>query len=73
MRADYCPVPDTPGVCKHEELVEDYEDEVYVLTPKGCFISAVQDHLDTDLEVIEAIWRDFSHLMKQFGYIKDME
>jgi len=19
MRADYCPVPDTPGVCRHEE------------------------------------------------------
>jgi hypothetical protein len=73
MRADYCPVPDNPGVCMYEELVEEPEDNIYVLTPKGCLIAAVQDHLEVDLEVIEAIWYDFSILMRQFGYTKEVD
>lgn len=32
MRADYCPVPDMPGVCKHEDRIEIYEQR----SPKEC-------------------------------------
>ena len=71
MCADYCPVPDTEGVCKYEERIE--EDEVWVLTPKGCFATVLHDHLTVSDEVIEAMWRDFSDLMYQFGYVKSKE
>ena len=70
MCADYCPVPDMEGVCKYEERIED---EIYVLTPKGCFIAALHDHLTISEEAMEAIWRDFSDLMYQFGYVKSKE
>jgi hypothetical protein len=34
LRADYCPVPDTPGVCRYEERVKN------PLTPKECLAAA---------------------------------
>ena len=37
MCANYCPVPDTDGVCKFEFR----EEERYVLTPKGCLTAAI--------------------------------
>lgn len=70
MRGDYCPVPTTDGVCKYE----DREEEVWVLTPKGCLEAAMiaAGIKITDSE-LDALWDDFSALMKQFGYVEGEE
>ena len=70
MRADYCPVPDSHGVCKYEELIED---EVYTLTPQGCLRAALTDYVELDDTVFESIWSDFSELMFKCGYTKEVE
>lgn len=67
MCADYCPVPDFAGVCKYENR----EEERYVLTPKGCFVSALLNHINLDEDVIDFIWRDFTESMEAHGYIQE--
>ena len=67
MCADYCPVPDFAGVCKYENR----EEERYVLTPKGCFVSALLNHISLDEDVIDFIWRDFTESMEAHGYIQE--
>lgn len=62
----HCPVQDTAGMCKHEERV----DEHLVLTPKGCFIAAVNNHLCASDATIELIWADFADMMQKFGYVE---
>ena len=69
MCADYCPVPDTEGVCKFEER----EDERWVLTPKGCFIAALNSHIKVDEAIIDSVWKDFTELMLKFGYVENNE
>ena len=66
MCGDYCPVPDMEGVCKYECR----EEAAYVLTPKGCFVAALKDHIYLDDDVIDFIWKDFSDLMIKFGYVE---
>lgn len=58
MRADYCPVPDTPGVCKHEVRVE------VKITPRECLRKAIGD-LELDSFVIYKI---FTNLLAENGY-----
>lgn len=67
MCADYCPVPDFAGVCKYENR----EEERYVLTPKGCFVSALLNHISLDEDVIDFIWHDFTESMEAHGYIQE--
>ena len=67
MCADYCPVPDFAGVCKYENR----EEERYVLTPKGCFVSALLKHISLDEDIIDFIWRDFTESMEAHGYIQE--
>lgn len=64
MFADYCPVPDVEGVCKYED-----REEVCALTLKGCFVSALMDHISLDEDIIDFIWHDFVALMESHGYI----
>jgi hypothetical protein len=66
MCADYCPVPDTEGICKYEER----EDEKWALTPKGCFTVALRSngvHLDDN--TINAVWDDFEAGMTRCGWV----
>lgn len=69
MCADYCPVPGTDGVCRFEFR----EEEVFELTPKGCFIAALMNHIQLDEDIIDFIWKDFAELMQKFGYVKSNE
>lgn len=69
MCADYCPVPDTEGVCKYEER----EEECYTLTPKGCFIAALLQHISIDKDLIDFIWHDFTELMSKLGYVQEVD
>jgi hypothetical protein len=69
MCGDYCPVPDTEGVCKFENR----EEECFELTPKGCFVAALLDHIKLDEDIIDFIWHDFVGLMQKFGYVKPEE
>lgn len=69
MCADYCLVLDYEGVCKYEER----EEERWVLTPKGCFIAALTDHISLDEDIIDFIWHDFVDAMTRFGYIQEEE
>ena len=70
MRGDYCPIPDIEGVCQYE----DREEEVPVLSPKGCFIAALNDyHLYLDNDDYDNIWESFSELMTKFVYVEDNE
>lgn len=65
MCADYCPVPNDPGVCKYEER----EDETYVLSPKGCLAVALDaNNIDTKNK-FESIWELFVSLMERYNYI----
>ena len=66
MCADYCPVPDSQGVCKYEELVDD---EVYTLTPKGCLRAALVGRADLDESMFNCVWADFLKLMYECGYV----
>lgn len=68
MCGDYCPVPDYDGVCKYEE-----REEVWILTPKGCFMAAL-DKNDVHIadDYLNSIWKDFIDLMSKFGYRSDM-
>lgn len=70
MCADYCPVPDYEGVCKYE----DREEEIYVLTPKGCLEAAlIESNIIISHDTFNALWDDFYDLMKKFGYIQEEE
>ena len=69
MHGDCCPVPHTDGVCRYEER----EDEPWVLTPKGCFVVAVENYIQVDKDTLELIWHDFEHLMREFNYVKDFD
>lgn len=69
MCADYCPVPDTKGVCKFEER----EDERWALAPNGCFSVALNNHIKLDEDIIDFIWKDFTELMQKFGYVENNE
>ena len=70
MRGDYCPVPDIDGVCQYE----DREEERYVLSPKGCFITALNDYnLYLDDNDYDNIWESFRELMIKFGYVEEGE
>ena len=66
MFANYCPVPDMDGVCKYEFR----EEERFVLTPKGCFIAALSNHIQLDEDIVDFIWKDFTDLMKTFDYVE---
>jgi hypothetical protein len=67
MCADYCPVPDVDGICKYE----DRKEEIWRLTPKGCFVAALQNHIYLDEDVIDFIWKDFERLMTRLGYVEE--
>lgn len=68
MRGDYCPVPDIEGVCKYE----DREEELLVLTPKGCLESAmISAGVLISRNAFEDLWHDFSTLMEKFGYVEE--
>ncbi len=67
MCADYCPVPDIEGVCKYEER----EEERWMLTPKGCFVAALTNHIALDEDIVDFIWHDFSALMQKLGYVEE--
>ena len=67
MCGDYCPVPDDDGVCRYE----DREEEIWMLTPKGCFIAALTNHIVLDDDIIDFIWHDFEELMTRLGYVKE--
>lgn len=68
MCGDYCPVPDYEGVCKYED-----RQEVWLLTPKGCLIAALDKHdLHIADEYLNSVWNDFVDLMGKFGYRRDM-
>lgn len=70
MFSDTCPVPDTEGICKHEERVE----VLYKLTPKGCAIAALLDVglIKTSSDpAAEAFWEDFAGLMERLGYVHE--
>lgn len=69
MCADYCPVSDVEGVCKYEEL----ESERWMLTPKGCFVYALKEHIVLDEDIIDFIWHDFVTLMIERGYVQEEE
>lgn len=64
------PVPDYEGVCKYE----DREEEIYVLTPKGCLEAAlIESSIIISHDTFNALWDDFYYLMKKFGYIQEEE
>lgn len=66
MRADYCPVPDTPDVCRYEER----EKAGYVLTPKGCAIAALGlADMQITLDQFDQFWHEFLRLMIREGYV----
>lgn len=68
MCADYCPVPDTKGICKYEER----EEVEYKLTPKGCLLAALINHgIRLDDVTIELVWADFEDTMKRMDYVKE--
>lgn len=70
MRGDCCPVPDTEGICKHEERVE----KRYKLTPKGCATAALlaAGLIKTSSNpAVEAFWKDFAGLMERNGYVQE--
>ena len=67
MCGDYCPVPDVEGICKHEERIE----EKWKLTPKGCFVAALKNHISIDEDLIDFIWEDFEELMLRQGYVEE--
>ena len=70
MCGDYCPVPDIDGVCQYE----DRKEERYVLSPKGCFIAALNDyHFYLDDNDYDNIWESFRELMIKFGYVEESE
>ena len=62
----YCPVPNTEGVCKHE----DREEDVYMLTPKCIFESVLLDYVELNNCLVDAIWEDFLYQMTIHGYIE---
>jgi hypothetical protein len=65
MRADYCPVPDTPGVCKHEERIE----VKVVRTPKECLYDAIVDYGEEMRGSDgERIYNRFVELLKANGH-----
>lgn len=67
-RGDFCPVPDTDGICQYE----DREDERYVLTPKGCLLLALLDNgICLNGDILDNIWDVFSETMESQGYIKE--
>lgn len=66
MRGDYCPVPYIEGVCQYEER----EEAAYSITPKGCLLSALQDHdINLSRDIFESVWYCFTELMDDAGYI----
>ena len=68
MCADYCPVPDTEGVCKYEER----EDVRFKLTPKGCLAASLLNAgVELDLYDFDDIWNDFVDSMTRFGYVQE--
>ena len=70
MCGDYCPMPDVNGVCQYE----DREEEKYVLSPKGCFITALNDcHVYLSDNNYDNIWDVFNKLMIKFGYAEEGE
>lgn len=67
MCGDYCPIPYDDGVCKYEER----EEEVWKLTPKGCFVAALKNYVHFDDNVIDFLWRDFERRMIKLGYAEE--
>lgn len=67
MYYEKCPVPDMEGICRHE----DREEEVWMLTPKGCLKVAIDNNITLDDDTIDLIWRDFDALMTRLGYVKE--
>ena len=63
MRADYCPVPNIPGVCKHEERIK-IKPEVSKMTPKECMIQALRENdvIRVD-KVLNEIYETFMFLL----------
>ena len=70
MWADYCPVPDTEGVCKYEER----EDACYEVSPKGClFLALLNSGIKLDDDTFDNIWNDFTEIMTELGYMQEEE
>ena len=64
-RGDFCPVPDTEGICQYEER----EDIAYKLTPKGCLLLAVlHSGIYIDDYIFDNIWDEFAANMEKCGY-----
>ena len=63
-----CPVQELTGLCAHEEL----EDEIYVLTPEGCAMEAL-NYVGCRMseQDFDAFWGEFSRLMAKFGYVRE--
>jgi hypothetical protein len=73
MVADFCPVPDTRGVCQHEKFEID-DDAVFKLTPKGCATIALKEAglIKGIMDPAADLFFDkFQELMKQCGYIEE--
>lgn len=69
MCGDYCPVPDDDGVCRYEER----EEEIWKLSPIGCFKVALSGYINLDEDIIDLIWKDFEDLMQKNGYVEEEE
>lgn len=64
MRADYCPVPDMPGVCRHEERVD------ATMSPKECLLAILDDNgFGINTAAMDGVWDDFVELMAENGHI----
>lgn len=70
QRGDCCPVPDMPGVCRHEKRV----DKQYKLTPRGCALAALQEAgANLTYAEFDVFCEEFSRLMTREGYVKEAE
>lgn len=68
MRADYCPVPNMPGVCKYEERVE-VEPETHKQTPEECLIQALIEYSGIqDDKIQDEIYESFRMRLAENGW-----
>ena len=65
---DYCPVPDSAGVCKHEERGRMF----FQMTPKSCMsLALLNSDVRLDGRTLDNAWNEFVWLMTDLGYIKE--
>lgn len=64
--ADFCPVPDSEGICKYED-----RNIKYTLTPKGCLrVALLESKVDIDEKTTDLVWDNFKNIMCRFGYFE---